>query len=185
MGDDNFSVALVNKVRFLSKDRIYDVILKGYTMLHVATGKKPDAMLLDGMSQLSTDFICERFLELDILELENIFKMAMNGQLGEFKYISHIDFVKWAWAYNNFHRKTQESDPEKDKDENQRWHIYKRQTPRRQKVLEDRFWDAETDDDPNDKLILTMEDARHLDVVSAEFYALMDKHKVFNNGNNV
>ena len=94
-----FNLSLVKKVRFISKDEIYNVILKGYTMLHVATGKKPDAMMLDGMSQLSTDFICERFLELDIIELENIFKMAMNGQLGEFRYISHGDFVKWAWAY--------------------------------------------------------------------------------------
>ena len=177
MVDDSFSVVLVNKVRFLSKDKIYEVILKGYTMLHIATGKKPDAMMLDGMTQLSTDFICERFLELDILELENIFKMAMNGQLGEFKYISHVDFVKWAWAYNNFHRKTQTVDPEKDKDENQIWHIYKRQKPRRDKVLEDRFWDAETDDDPNDKLLFSYTEARHLGIVSDVFEKLDEKFK--------
>ena len=158
-GMENFG----NEVQFVSRDNTHAKVVESYVTLHVAMGKKPDPTMVAGMADITTELICSKYRRLKLTELDDIVKKVINGDFGEVRNVSAMDFAKWI---STFYSKVKVFDDGKTKDDKEERHeIYKRQKERREQVLLEGHYDKDFHDDPNDPLLFTYEEALKLNII--------------------
>lgn len=145
---------------------VLEKLTNGFEKLFIAKSQKSDSAILSQTVILAYEHLMFKYKHFQRDEIPEIFNCILNGEV-EIKYVNYVEFMQWCREYCKIRGMKNNQYIDKSKLESVA-DIYNRQAERRKFAVQSGCFD-EYDNDSNDRLLLSFDEAVKVGAISKEF----------------